>query len=162
MHFSRLIQSSALRLILDVYHAVAILSCKHSGERFKAVPRSDDLRSLHHLEKMLARSILGVLFSASSERFELHTLEEEKESKGFKKKAWTSVLKFTSLNNKKGERTISAEFTKAGGDDLKLRTVRMNSRSPKRKTCTVSKSSSDMCVPTTSKDYFGVKTWFYG
>lgn len=104
MHFSRLIQSSALRLILDVYHAVAILSCKHSGERFKAVPRSDDLRGLHHLEKMLACSILGGSFSASSERFELHILEEEKESKGFKKKAWTSVLKFTSFKRiRRGE-----------------------------------------------------------
>lgn len=93
MHFSRLIQSSALRLILDVYHAVAIFSCKHSGERFKAVPRSDDLRSLHHLKKMLACSI----FSASSDRFTLRTLEEVKESKGFKKKAWTSLLKFKSF-----------------------------------------------------------------
>lgn len=81
MHFSRLIQSSASRLILDVYHAVAILSCKHSGERLKAVPRVDDLRSRHHLKKMLACSVLGVSFSASSERFKLHTLEEGKRIK---------------------------------------------------------------------------------
>lgn len=41
MHCSRLIQSSALCPILDAYRAVAILSCEHSGERFKAVPRAD-------------------------------------------------------------------------------------------------------------------------
>lgn len=59
MHFSRLIRSSALRLILDVYHAVAIISWKRSGETFKAVPGVDDLRSLQHLKKMLARSFFG-------------------------------------------------------------------------------------------------------
>lgn len=97
MHFSRLIQSSALRLILDVYHAVAILSCKHSGERFKAAPGVDDLRSLQHFKKMLACSFLGASFSASSEWFKLHTLEEEKESKELKKQAWTFALKFKSF-----------------------------------------------------------------
>lgn len=74
-----------------------MLSCKHSGERFKAVPRFDDLRSLLNLKKMLACSVMGVSFEASSERFKLHTLEEEKKSKQFKKKAWTSVLKFKSF-----------------------------------------------------------------
>lgn len=57
---------------------------------------------------------------------------------------------------------ISPEFTNAAGDELKLRTVRMNTRSLKRKTCTVSKSSSDMCPTTTSEANWGVKTWLYG
>lgn len=41
---------------------------------------------------------------------------------------------------------ISVESTNIASDELKLRTVRMNSRSLKRKTCTVSKFSSDICV----------------
>lgn len=86
MHFSRLIQSSRHDHILDVYQAVPMLSCKHSGERFKAVPRFDDLRSLLYLTKMLACFVRGVSFSASSERFKLHTLEEEKNENNLKRR----------------------------------------------------------------------------